>query len=61
MDAQVIQVIEVYWPVGRGIATDPMRRNRRYYTLDGKLLAEVDEWKEEQGRERANTRPEASE
>lgn len=39
---QVIKVIEAEEPEGKGIESDPYRIVKRYYTLDGKLLAEND-------------------
>jgi len=43
--ARVIQVIETQLEKrGQGVAGDPVRRVRQYWTLDGLLLAEVDDW-----------------
>lgn len=44
MSAKLIQVIEVVESTGRGVAGDPVRSVRRYYTPEGELLAERDEW-----------------
>ena len=44
-DARVIQVIETSLVLrGKGVDGDPIRRITQYWTLDGKLLAEVDPW-----------------
>ena len=44
-DARVIQVIETSLDLrGKGVDGDPIRRITQYWTLDGKLLAEVDPW-----------------
>jgi len=44
---RVIQVIETDEPRGAGgHPGDPCRRVTRYYTLEGTLLAERDEWEE---------------
>ncbi len=32
--------------VGQGVEGDPVRRVVQFWTLEGKLLAEVDEWKD---------------
>lgn len=43
--ARVIQVIETTLDMrGKGVNGDPVRRVTQYWTLDGKLLAEVDPW-----------------
>lgn len=39
--AKVIQVIEIEAPIGTGeCLDDPVRGHRRYFSLDGKFLAE---------------------
>ena len=49
MSARVMQVIQTETMRGKGIAPDdPCRTVIQYYTFDGELLAERDEWKEEQ-------------
>ena len=48
MTARVIQVIEVVTTRGRGVELDPVRVVRQYYSLEGELLAERDEWLERQ-------------
>jgi hypothetical protein len=44
MSAKVIQVIEVFTTRGEGVSGDPVRVVRQYYSLEGELLAERDEW-----------------
>ncbi len=45
MSARVIQVIVTELERrGMGTEKDPVRRVRQYWSLDGKLLAEVDSW-----------------
>ena len=45
---RVIQVIEVKSTYGEGERlSDPIRGIREYYSLDGELLARVDDWKPE--------------
>lgn len=44
--AQVIQVICVEAIFGNGLSDDPTRLVTEYWSLDGKLLARVDGWKE---------------
>ena len=51
MSAQLIQVIEVVMPRGKGVVGDPYRLVTQYYSTDGDLLAERDFWKEEQEQE----------
>lgn len=48
MSARVIEVIEVEMPCGRGVEDDPVRIVVTYYSKDGILLAERDEWLEGQ-------------
>lgn len=43
---KVIQVIENEETDGNGTDKNPYRMVRRYYTLEGKFLAEYDHWKE---------------
>lgn len=44
MTTQVIQVIQTDEKRrGKGVPTDPIRRVAQYFTLDGDLLAEVDD------------------
>ena len=43
MSARVIQVIETKVPRGDGSHADPYRTVTQYWTLDGTLLADVDE------------------
>ncbi len=43
--AKVIQVIEVEYRRGQGIKDDPVRMVTGYYSFDGELLAERDDWK----------------
>lgn len=40
--AQVVQVICVEMPRGRGVEGDPVRSVTQYYTFEGKLLFEND-------------------
>lgn len=42
MSAQVIQVIVTENARGEGVAGDPIRLVREFWSLDGRLLAEVD-------------------
>lgn len=42
MTAKVIQVIETRTKEGEGIENNPYRTVRRYWSLDGEQLAEVD-------------------
>jgi hypothetical protein len=45
VSARIIRVIVTELEVrGRGTKDDPRRRVRQYWSLDGKLLAEVDPW-----------------
>ena len=44
MTTRVIEVIETEITRGKGVAGDPIRGVKQYHTLDGKLLAEHDEW-----------------
>ena len=45
--ARLIQVIETDFETrGAGTSDDPVRRIVQYWTVDGKLLAERDEWAE---------------
>jgi hypothetical protein len=41
---RVIEVIEADEEKGSGVMDSPYRRVKRYYTLDGDLLAENDQW-----------------
>lgn len=40
--AAVIQVIQIYSIVGKGVEGDPARRIVEYYSMDGQLLARRD-------------------
>ena len=42
--AKVIQVVEVHVVEGKGIKGDPTRLVVQYWSMDGKKLAEYDEW-----------------
>ena len=42
--AQVIEVIEVKFPRGKGVDGDPVRQVTAYYALTGEFLAEHDSW-----------------
>ena len=45
MGARLIQVIETdLLKRGKGVDGDPIRLIRQYWSTDGELLAEVDEW-----------------
>lgn len=44
MSARVIQVIETKVSRGDGSEAEPYRTVTQYWTLDGALLADVDEW-----------------
>lgn len=46
LKAEVIQVIEVHSQIGVGQDGDPVRTLISYWTLNGKLLAQIDTWKE---------------
>lgn len=37
---------------GKGVEGDPIRRVIQYWTLDGELLAEVDEWEDQQKKDK---------
>jgi hypothetical protein len=53
MSAKVIQVIRVEAMRGLGQKpNDPVRGAIEYYTLDGVLLAEVDQWKIDEQKKR---------
>ena len=55
---RVIKVIETtLGHAGKGIETEPHRRLRQYWTLDGILLATVDEWKDRQEARGAHAAP----
>jgi hypothetical protein len=41
-DARVLQVVEVVYLRGSGVAPDLVRECRAYYGLDGELLADTD-------------------
>ena len=43
--AKLIQVIEAEESRGKGLPDDPYRRVVVYYSVDGELLAERDDWK----------------
>ena len=45
---KIEQVIHVYSVFGKGVEGDPVRVVHEYYTLEGKLIARVDTWKEAQ-------------
>ena len=46
--ARLIQVIETDCLRGKGLAGDPCRHVKQFFSVDGKLLAEVDPWKKYQ-------------
>jgi hypothetical protein len=48
VSARVIKVIEVHASRGRGAEGDPYRTVVQYWSEDGELLAERDEWLKEQ-------------
>jgi hypothetical protein len=49
MECRVIQVIETnLMKRGKGVEGDPVRTIKQYYSLDGELLWEVDQWENEQ-------------
>lgn len=43
-DARVISVIEVIYRRGQGVEHDPVRMVTAYYSFEGELLAERDDW-----------------
>lgn len=45
--AQVIEVIRTKSLIGAGTEEDPVRVITQYWSFDGKLLAQNDEWKSE--------------
>lgn len=47
--AKVIEVIEVEALHGEGVNADPFRIVTQYWSLDGNMLAQRDEWEEESG------------
>lgn len=54
--ARVIKVIESDLTVrGSGTEADPYRRVRQYFSLDGELLAEVDELRDREDAEAKDT------
>lgn len=55
MAAKVIQVIQTDDLRGRGVQVDPYRRVDQFYSLEGDLMWERDEWAECQERERQPT------
>ena len=51
--AQVMKVIRTNLSTnGKGVEGDPIRRVIQYWTLDGELLAEVDEWEDQQKKDK---------
>lgn len=47
-NAEVMKVIRTELTLrGKGIEGDPIRRIIEFWSLDGRLLAEVDTWKQE--------------
>jgi hypothetical protein len=53
-EAQLIEVIEVRYVRGHGVAGDPVRLVIAYYSKDGELLAEHDDWAERTAAEEAS-------
>lgn len=51
--AKLIQVIDMEERRGLGNDRDPVRRVRQFWTPEGELLAEVDEWRDSRIREMA--------
>jgi len=47
-DVTVMEVIRVEIVEGEGIETSPVRRVLYYYARDGRVLARVDEWEQEE-------------
>nr|DAG62127.1 MAG TPA: hypothetical protein [Caudoviricetes sp.] len=43
--AKVIQVVVTIGPVGSGVEGDPVREVAKYWSLDGKLLAQSDPYR----------------
>ena len=51
--AYVMQVIRTDLDlIGEGVQGDPCRRVIQFWTFEGKLLAEVDDWKESHNKEK---------
>jgi hypothetical protein len=45
-NAKLIEVIQVHTTIGKGIEGDPVRLLIQYWSKDGELLVERDEWKD---------------
>jgi hypothetical protein len=58
MSCRVIQVIESdLFTVGQGTDEDPYRRVKQYYTTDGKLICQIDEWLNKRLMEKKQQKP----
>lgn len=53
--AKLMQVIHILTRRGTGVENDPSRRVEQYWSVDGVLLAEHDEWFEERIRHALKT------
>jgi hypothetical protein len=46
MSAKLVTLIAITANRGKGIEGDPIRNVTQFYTIDGRLVAETDHWKQ---------------